>query len=221
MKIELRKIALSFDDKPPLLQGLDLVLDAGDFALVHGPSGCGKSSLLRLLNRLQEPSAGEILVDDRPVGDYEVTGLRRRMGFIQQTPVVVAGSVRENLLYPFRFKALRGQAPPGDEVLRGWLDDLLLTTVQFDDEAATLSVGQQQRLALIRTLLVEPDILLCDEPTSALDADSKEVVDAWLGRAHMEHGIGVVLVSHLDFAPEHVHSRRYVVRGQHLEEERA
>ena len=219
MKIELQKIELRFDDQPPLLQGLDFVFDAGDFALVHGPSGCGKSSLLRLLNRLQEPSAGEILVDDRPIGDYEVTRFRRRMGYIQQTPVMVPGSVRENLLYPFCFKALRGQASPCDKALRGWLDDLLLTTVQLDDKAAPLSVGQQQRLALIRTLLVEPDVLLCDEPTSALDADSKGVVDAWLERVNTERDIGVVLVSHLDFAPQQVQPRRYVVRGQRLEEE--
>jgi putative ABC transport system ATP-binding protein len=82
-----------------------------------------------------------------------------------------------------------------------------------------LSVGQQQRLALIRTLLVEPDVLLCDEPTSALDADSKGVVDAWLERVNTERDIGVVLVSHLDFAPQQVQPRRYVVRGQRLEEE--
>ena len=89
MKIELQKIELSFGDKPPLLQDLDFMLDAGDFALIHGPSGCGKSSLLRVLNRLQEPSAGRILIDGRPAGEYEVTQLRQRMGFVQQTPVMV------------------------------------------------------------------------------------------------------------------------------------
>ena len=91
MKIELQKIELSFGDKPPLLQDLDFMLDAGDFALIHGPSGCGKSSLLRGLNRLQEPSAIRILIDGRPAGEYEVTQLRRRMGFVQQTPVMVTG----------------------------------------------------------------------------------------------------------------------------------
>ena len=156
MKIELQKIELSFGDKPPLLQDLDFMLDAGDFALIHGPSGCGKSSLLRVLNRLQEPSAGRILIDGRPAGEYEVTQLRRRMGFVQQTPVMVTGSVRENLHYPFGFKAQRGRQSPGDEVLRTWLDDLLLADVALDDDAVVLSVGQQQRLALIRTLLVEP-----------------------------------------------------------------
>ena len=92
MKIELQKIELSFGDKPPLLQDLDFMLDAGDFALIHGPSGCGKSSLLRVLNRLQEPSAGRILIDGRPAGEYEVTQLRRRMGFVQQTPVMITGN---------------------------------------------------------------------------------------------------------------------------------
>ncbi len=162
MRIELQKIELSFGDKPPLLQDLDFMLDAGNFALIHGPSGCGKSSLLRVLNRLQEPSAGRILIDGRPAGEYEVTQLRRRMGFVQPTPVMVTGSVRENLHYPFGFKAQPGRQSPGD---------LLLADVAVDDDAVVLSVGQQQRLALIRTLLVEPEILLCDEPTSALDTD--------------------------------------------------
>ena len=217
MRIELQKIELSFGDKPPLLQDLDFMLDVGDFALIHGPSGCGKSSLLRVLNRLQEPSAGRILIDGRPAGEYEVTQLRRRMGFVQQTPVMVTGSVRENLHYPFGFKAQPGQQSPGDEVLRIWLDDLLLADVALDDDAVVLSVGQQQRLALIRTLLVEPEILLCDEPTSALDTDSKEVVDAWLERANVERGLGIVLVTHLDFNPQNARLKRYVLRERRLD----
>ncbi len=97
MKIELQNIELSFADMPPLLRDLNFVLEEGEFALIHGPSGCGKSSLLRVLNRLQEPSAGRLLIDGRPAEQYEVTQLRSRMGFVQQTPVMVAGSVRENL----------------------------------------------------------------------------------------------------------------------------
>ena len=139
------------------------------------------------------------------------------MGFVQQTPVMVTGSVRENLHYPFGFKAQRGQQSPGDEVLRTWLDDLLLDDVALDDDAVVLSVGQQQRLALIRTLLVEPEILLCDEPTSALDTDSKEVVDAWLERANVERGLGIILVTHLDFNPQKARLKRYVLRERRLD----
>ncbi len=106
---------------------------------------------------------------------------------------------------------------PGDEVLRTWLDDLLLVDVALEADAGVLSVGQQQRLALIRTLLAGPEILLCDEPTSALDADSKGVVDAWLERANVERGIGIVLVTHLDFCPQTARIGSYVVRGQRLE----
>ena len=217
MQIELRKIALRYDDKPPLLENLDFLLADGDFALIHGPSGCGKSSLLRILNRLQEPSAGDILIDGRPIGSSAVTHLRRKMGYVQQTPVVIAGSVQDNLLYPFRFKAQHRLRVPDQPVLRNWLDDFLLQNVELGDEAQQLSLGQKQRLALIRSLLIEPEVLLCDEPSSALDRESKIVVDQWLERVNAEFGVGVVLVTHLDFAPQRVLTKSYVLHEQHLE----
>jgi putative ABC transport system ATP-binding protein len=218
MQIELKNIHLHFADKPPLMQGLNFVLQEGDFALVHGTSGCGKSSLLRLLNRLQEPSAGTIHLDGRPADSYEVTELRRQLGFVQQTPVMVDGTVRDNLLYPFRFKTRRGQSAPNDERLRSLLDEFLLEEVALQDDATSLSVGQKQRIALIRTLIVEPQVLLCDEPTSALDPRSKEIVEDALERANGERGIGVVLVTHLDFVPKKIDVKRYEMRDGRLNE---
>lgn len=218
MQLQLKDLSLHYKDKSPLFQNVNLTVNNGDFILIQGPSGSGKSSLLRLLNRLQDPTSGDILIGGRPVTGYEVTELRRKIGYVQQTPIVVETTVQDNLVLPFHFKVADGQAPPSGEDLRKRLDDFLLQDVDLDDEAETLSVGQKQRIALIRTLLSGPEILLCDEPTSALDARSKEIVEGWLERLNLERKIAVVLVSHTDFAPTRVTPRRCLFQEGRLKE---
>ena len=212
-KIELENVGLQFEGKPPLFEGLNLDIDAGDFILIQGRSGCGKSSLLRLLNRLQDPTQGDILVDGRSPAESDICALRRQLAWVQQTPVMLQGSVADNLTLAFRYKTAGDTRTPERAALRQWLDSLLMEDVDLDDDATVLSVGQQQRLSLIRSPLVGPAFLLCDEPTSALDADSKEIVEIWLERAHVERGIGVVLATHVPFELRQVRPRRYAMRG--------
>ena len=211
MTIELKNVSLAYDSKAPLFLDLNLTINANDFVLIQGPSGSGKSSLLRLTNRLQEPSGGAISIDNRPMDQYEATTLRRRIGYVQQVPVMVEGDVRKNLQLPFQFKASQDISLPKDEDLRAWLNDFLLEDVGLNDDAQRLSVGQKQRLALIRTLLTQPEIILCDEPTSALDSQSKTVVESWLERLNLDHNTGIVMVTHLDFTPAEVRPRKFIL----------
>ncbi len=204
MKLELQKLSLQYDGKSTLFKDIDLTVESGDFVVIRGPSGSGKSSLLRLLNRLQEPTSGTILVDGSSIADLEVTRLRRRIGYVQQTPVIIDGTVRDNLQLPFTFKIASNIVAPDDDTLRCKLDAYLLQDVVLDEIASNLSVGQKQRLALIRVLLVSPEILLCDEPTSALDVQSRDVVERELERVNMEHGTSIVLVTHVEFQPKQV-----------------
>jgi putative ABC transport system ATP-binding protein len=106
--------------------------------------------------------------------------------------------VRDNLCWPFTFRANRKHAHPADDLLRHRLDALLLQDVSLDDEAGTLSVGQRQRLALLRALLLEPDILLCDEPTASLDDVARDVIESQL-EDRCAAGFGVVVVTHQGF----------------------
>ena len=217
MKIQLADVSLQYDGKPPVFQGVNLTMDGGDFLVIQGASGVGKSSLLRLLNRLQEPTTGQILVDGKPISTYEITSLRRKIGYVQQTPIMVPGSVKDNLSFPAQFRAARGRKPPDRSEIQRWLDLFLLKHLQLSDDALKLSVGQKQRIALIRTLLTQPEMLLCDEPTSALDQQSKEIVEDSLEHLNVERGIGIVLVTHVDFTPKQVQARKFLLRPDGLE----
>jgi len=200
----------------PILDGADVSVPRGSFVLLTGPSGAGKSTLLRLFCRLEEPQAGQVLLDGQPVSGLPPAQLRRRVSYLQQTPAVIPGSVRENLLLPFSFKAASGQERPDDAALTALLDSLAAGDIPLDQEAATLSVGQRQRLCLARSLLTRPEALLLDEPTSALDPESASAV---LGAAEsfcLDQGGTVVLVSHAEFAPARVAPVAYVLGGGRL-----
>ena len=218
MKLELKNLTLQYTGKPPLFENLHLTLESGDFALVQGPSGSGKSSFLRLLNRLQEPTVGEIQIDGKPITQHDVIHFRRRIGYVQQTPIMVVGTVRDNLTLPFQFKIAHGQKIPADEDLQQKLNAYLLSDIGLDDPADELSVGQKQRIALIRSLFVQPELLLCDEPTSALDDQSREIVEAELERANQDMGAGVILVTHLDVQPQKVNPRKFILDSNSLQE---
>ena len=218
MRIELRSVSLQHDGNPPVFQGINLVVAKGEFVIVQGASGVGKSSLLCLMNRLKEATSGKVLIDGQLVAAHEVTKLRRKIGYVQQTPIMIPGSVEDNFDFPFRFHSTGSQKPPGTTEKQKWMDTFLIEGVKLNDDAMKLSVGQKQRLALIRTLLVKPEVLLCDEPTSALDQQSKEIVEDSLERLNIEHGISIILVTHLDFTLSRAKARRFLLYPDRLEE---
>ncbi|MEC7868631.1 MAG: ATP-binding cassette domain-containing protein [Candidatus Poribacteria bacterium] len=211
MKIELKNISLKFEEKSPLFTNINLTIEHGDFILIRGKSGIGKSSFLRLLNRLHEPTEGQIWIEGKPITDHQITSLRRRIGYLQQTPTMIAGSIEDNLNLPFHFKSGRQLNRPSQKILEQMLENFLLTSIDLQSNAQNLSVGEKQRIALIRTFLSEPEIILCDEPTSALDSESQKIVENAIEQINVEKKTTVLLVTHLDFIPKRAIVKKFTL----------
>ncbi len=179
-----------------VLTDLSLALPNGGFATLIGPSGSGKTSLLRLLNRLDDPACGSVRLFGRPIREFPVRALRRRVGFVFQTPTMLSGTVAGNLEIAATLggdarAVARGHARIG-EVLR--LAEL--AGDYADRTAMDLSGGEKQRVALARALMTDPEILLLDEPTAALDPEVAEQLMGTLRRLRETTGLTIVMVTH-------------------------
>jgi putative ABC transport system ATP-binding protein len=159
----------------------------GVCTVIVGPSGAGKTTLLRLLDRLEEPSSGEIRFHNKPLRSYDVLELRRRVGLLQQQPVLLGETVRADV------KTARPDLDDSEAVVL--LDRVGLTPEFLERETASLSGGEAQRVCLARTLSVGPEVLLADEPTSALDEFATAAVERTL-RSLVDGGLTTVLVTH-------------------------
>ncbi|MES2571007.1 MAG: phosphate ABC transporter ATP-binding protein [Verrucomicrobiota bacterium] len=187
----------------PLLRNVGFDVEEGQVFGIIGPSGAGKSTLLRTLNRLTDLSAslrvsGEVQLRGKSIfaRGTDVNALRARVGMLFQQPVIFPASIQDNVL--FGAKRLRSM----NRVQRQERTEHALREAALWDEvrdrlrasALTLSVGQQQRLCLARTLAVEPEVILMDEPTSALDPKSTQAIEELILRLKGRHTI--VLVTH-------------------------
>lgn len=166
---------------------VDATFAPGRCTAVAGPSGAGKSTLLRLLDRLEEPTSGSVLFHGRPLPSYDVLEVRRRVGLVQQAPVLLADTVLADL------RAGRPALSEGEAV--GLLERAGLPGLDLGRGTAALSGGEAQRLCLARALAVGPEVLLLDEPTSALDAVAAMSVERVV-RGLVADGLSAVLVSH-------------------------
>ena len=177
-----------------VLDGVSLEVSGGTVTDVVGPSGSGKTTLLRALARLLPAMTGSLEFDGVPAEKIPGPTWRTSVALLPQKPALVDGSVRDNLLRPWALKVRHGQRPPGDDALMEALGGVALD-VALERDVERLSVGQQARVALVRTLLTQPRLLLLDEPDAALDEDSSAAVTK-LTRAFADAGGAVVRVRH-------------------------
>jgi ATP-binding cassette subfamily B protein len=180
----------------PVLNGVSFEIKRGSRVALVGPSGAGKSTTLSLIERFYEPNSGRILLDGQPISELDRSALRSQLGYVEQDAPVLAGSLRNNLLI--------GSPDATDEQLRDVLNQVNLTDVlerdaagldaQVGEQGIMLSGGERQRLAIARTLLSAPPILLLDESTSALDGLNeqrmREAIDA------VAKGRSLIVIAH-------------------------
>ena len=176
----------------PILRDVSFTLERGRALTLVGPSGSGKSSLLRCLNRLEEPTAGTVRFDGRDIRDLDPRRLRRGAALVMQTPVVFEGTVRENL----RIRPADADGDLSEARLGQVFADVGLEGELLDRDAATLSGGEKQRLTIARALLGQPRALLLDEPTSALDPPNAALVVETVSRLREARGLSIVAVTH-------------------------
>ncbi len=192
--LSLRNVAVATNGTP-LLAGLSLELQPGEAIALSGRSGIGKTSLLRAVAGLDDPDEGEVLLQGKSPEEIGYPQFRRQVMLVQQQPVLRDASVEENLRRAFAYHAATGSrydARRAEELLAR----LHVGSERLEQGATSLSVGQQQRVSLVRALLTQPKVLLLDEPTSALDPDATAATADLLSELTDAQGLAALIVAH-------------------------
>jgi ABC-type multidrug transport system fused ATPase/permease subunit len=195
-RIVMQDVRVEYAQTGFTLGPLDLCIAPGETVAIVGPSGAGKSTLLDLLPRLVLPVAGSIRIDEHDISQVTRASLRSYVAVVSQTPFLFSGTLLDNLRFSrpdaSRAEVLRIARDAHVEEFARRLPRGYDTELQ--PRGGNLSVGQRQRIALARTMLADPRLLLLDEPTAALDAESEQLLAAALGR--FSAGRTVVLITH-------------------------
>jgi ABC-type multidrug transport system fused ATPase/permease subunit len=178
-----------------VLTGVRAEIPARKTTAIVGRSGAGKSTMVELIPRLKDPTSGRVLIDGADVREFELRGLRRRVGYMTQDAVLFDDTVFGNLIYGL-------EREPSTEEVRSALEGSFAASfvdampdgveTRVGDRGVRLSGGERQRLGLARVLLQDPDILILDEPTSALDSESESYIQEALDRVRATKTIIVI-----------------------------
>lgn len=203
--------------KNKVLNGIDFKLVEGERVVILGPSGSGKSTFLRCINWMEEPTAGQMYFDGELVTEKNIRKIRRNIGMVFQHFNLISNmTVMENLLLaPMKLKVMkRAEAEKRAHEL--------LKHIGLSEKAnaypASLSGGQKQRIAIIRAMMLSPEVLLFDEPTSALDPESIGDVLSLI-RELADRGMTIMIVTHeMSFAKEIATRVVFLDKGRIIEE---
>ncbi len=188
--LKLSNVSLKNTDKL-ILDNVSLDIKASESLAIIGASGCGKSSLLRLCANLTTPSTGIISYRNQTYTQINPTILRRKIGYCFQIPCLFGETVYDNLLFPFQIHAEKYDT----QKVRQLFEQFELNPDLENSSVTVLSGGEKQRIALIRSLLFLPEILLLDEITSALDHENTLIVERVLQNINAQ-GVSLVWVTH-------------------------
>ena len=193
--IEYKNVALRYTDKD-ILKDVNLRIEAGEFMVLVGPSGSGKTTMLKMINRLLEPTDGNIYMDGKRIKDYDERELRLSTGYVLQAIALFPNlTVAENIALIPEMKGWGKERVASKTV--ELLEKVGLPASDYADRKPhELSGGEQQRIGIVRAIIAEPRILLMDEPFSALDAISRKQLQALTKELHKEFGMTTIFVTH-------------------------
>lgn len=193
--IEYKNIALRYTEKD-ILKDVNLLIEDGEFMVLVGPSGSGKTTMINMINRLLEPTGGNIYMNGKRIKDYNERELRLSTGYVlQQIALFPNLTVAENIaLIPEMKGWSKEQIASKTEEL---LNKVGLPATEYVKRMPSeLSGGEQQRIGIVRAIIGEPKILLMDEPFSALDAISRKQLQTLTKDLHKEFGMTTIFVTH-------------------------
>jgi putative ABC transport system ATP-binding protein len=162
--LELQNVSYQNENKS-ILKNISLQIDAGDYLSIVGSSGSGKSTFLKLCAHLLSPTEGKIFFKGKDFREYNPLELRRKIGYCAQTPCLFGDTVEDNLSFPYLIRKQKVDLARVEALFSSFNLDFEF----MKKDVQSLSGGEKQRIALIRTLLFKPEILLLDEVSSALD----------------------------------------------------
>ena len=194
--IEIKNIVETAGEKV-ILDDISLTIESGSFVVLIGPSGCGKTTTLKLLNKLIEPTSGEIYIDGKPISKEDPIKLRRNIGYvIQNIGLFPHLTIKENIELIPKLKGDKSEEEISETTER------LVKMVGLDPDEflykypTELSGGQQQRIGVIRAIATDADIILMDEPFSALDPITRTQLQEWLYELQQELKKTIIFVTH-------------------------
>jgi len=195
-EIKFENVAFAYNKDAPVLTDVNFEIKAGQMVGVVGPTGGGKSTIVSLIPRFYDPSAGKVSVDGVDIRDYKIDGLRNQIAYVLQETVLFRGTVAENIAYG-RGSATRDEIVEAAKLANA--DEFIAKMPQgYDtmvgDRGDTLSGGQRQRIGIARALIRNNPILILDEPTAALDTESEQLVMEALER--LMKGRTVITIAH-------------------------
>lgn len=189
-ELEFQNVSYDHDGKK-VLKNISVAFSSGDYVSIVGPSGSGKSTFLKLCCHLISPTDGRVLINGRDMMQENPVELRKRISYCFQTPILFGEKVQDNIAFPY---GLRNRKIDMERV-RMLFSRFNMNESYLEHDIKNLSGGEKQRIALIRTLLFKPEILLLDEVTSALDADNSEIVEKAILTLNQE-GTTILWVTH-------------------------
>ncbi|WP_087716538.1 ABC transporter ATP-binding protein [Levilactobacillus brevis] len=189
--LELQHVGYRVGDTP-ILQDVNLKIDKQEWVTIAGPSGSGKSTLVRIIASLLSKTSGELRFAGQPIESYDPIAYRRRVSYAFQQPTLFGETVADNLAFPYQIR----QEPFDQQRAITALEYVGLGEADLTKHVTDLSGGQRQRIALLRNVMIYPEVLILDEVTAGLDADNKAFVWNMIQHFNQDDHLTIIAITH-------------------------